>query len=85
MSLYMMIDKQNCIGCGACGSAAPDIFDYDADGLAENILDGDLNQGILGIPEEFYEDLQNAVYACPASAIKVAENPFKGNPYRYEQ
>ena len=32
-----------CIACGACGAAAPDIYDYDDEGIAYVILDD--NQG----------------------------------------
>ncbi len=33
-----------CIACGACGAAAPDIYDYDNEGIAFVILDD--NQGM---------------------------------------
>ena len=39
MAKYTIVDKETCIACGACGAAAPDIFDYDDEGLAENIID----------------------------------------------
>ncbi|HWO95728.1 MAG TPA: ferredoxin, partial [Bacillus sp. (in: firmicutes)] len=29
MPKYTIVDKETCIACGACGAAAPDIYDYD--------------------------------------------------------
>jgi ferredoxin len=84
MAKFTMVDKDTCIACGACGAAAPDIFDYDDEGLAENILEGDHNQGIVEVPEELYDDLEDAVSGCPTESIKVAEAPFHGDPKRFE-
>ncbi len=77
MAKYTRVDKDTCIACGACGSTAPDIFDYDDDGLAENILPGDHNEGVAEVPEDLYDDLQDAAEGCPSESIKVAEKPFK--------
>ena len=42
MAKYTIVDMDTCIACGACG-AAPDIYDYDDEGIAFVILDD--NQG----------------------------------------
>lgn len=78
MEKYTKVDKQTCIGCGACGSIAPDIFDYDGDGLAENILRGDNNKGVIDVPGDFYDDLNDAFYTCPTESIKISDEPFEG-------
>lgn len=82
MAKYTIVDKDTCIACGACGAAAPDIFDYDADGLAENILDD--NEGIVEIPDVLLDDLVDAFEGCPTESIKMAEEPFDGNPLKFE-
>ena len=84
MAKYTIVDKDTCIACGACGAAAPDIFDYDDDGLAEGILIGDGNQGIVAVPEDLHEDLEDARHGCPTDSIKVANEPFNGNPNKHE-
>ena len=38
MAKFTWVDKDTCIACGACGATAPDIYDYDDEGLAEVIL-----------------------------------------------
>ena len=84
MAKYTIVDKETCIACGACGAAAPDIFDYDDEGLAENVLDGDNNQGIAEVPEDLYDDLEDAKEGCPSGSIKVANGKFEGNPNKFE-
>lgn len=82
MAKYTIVDKDTCIACGACGAAAPDIFDYDDEGLAGNILDD--NKGIVEVPEELHEDLEDAFEGCPTDSIKVAEAAFDGDPNKFE-
>ncbi|SFE33248.1 ferredoxin [Alteribacillus iranensis] len=81
MAQYTIVDKDTCIACGACGAAAPDIFDYDDEGLAHVILDENTGNGV--IPEELEEDALDAYEGCPTDSIKVDEQPFEGNPYKY--
>ncbi|WP_026700991.1 ferredoxin [Salibacterium aidingense] len=79
MALYTIVDKDTCIACGACGAAAPDIFDYDEEGLAEGILDN--NTGTVHIPEAWEDDLLDAYEGCPTDSIKVGKQVFNGEPY----
>jgi ferredoxin len=81
---FTMVDKETCIACGACGAAAPDIFDYDEDGLAGNIYKGDDNRGVVEIPEELHDDLEDAVSGCPTDSIKIEDAPFDGDPHKHE-
>jgi len=77
MAKYTRVDKDTCIACGACGATAPDIYDYDDEGLAECIYDGDENRGITEIPEDLYDDLQDASDGCPTDSIKIQDTPFE--------
>lgn len=79
---YTIVDMDTCIACGACGAAAPDIYDYDDDGIAYVILDD--NKGIKAVPEELYEDMEDAFEGCPTDSIKVAEEPFDGDALKFE-
>ena len=54
--------NDNCIGCGACAAICPDVFDLNADGLAENIL-GD-------VPAELEADADTAMASFPDGAIE---------------
>lgn len=74
MPKYTMVDKETCIACGACGASAPDIFDYDEEGISHVILDD--NEGRVKVPEYLLEDLEDAVEGCPTDSIKVESEPF---------
>lgn len=76
MAKYSKVAKDECIACGACGSMAPDIFDYDDEGYAENIYNADGNKGTVAIGEDLHEDLIDAAEGCPTEAIKVSDTPF---------
>lgn len=76
MAKYTWVEKDTCIACGACGATAPDIYDYDDEGLAEVIFEGDNNRGITEIPEDMYEDMQDACDGCPTDSIRISDEPF---------
>ncbi|MBP3950546.1 ferredoxin [Bacillus suaedae] len=82
MAKYTIVDKDTCIACGACGAAAPDIYDYDDEGIAFVILDD--NNGTSAIPDELEEDMIDAQEGCPTDSIKVADEPFEGDALKFE-
>ncbi|OCA80875.1 ferredoxin [Pseudobacillus wudalianchiensis] len=79
MTKYTIIDQDTCIACGACGAAAPDVFDYNEEGIAYVILDD--NEGVAEIPEELLDDAEEAFEGCPTESIKLADEPFHGKVY----
>lgn len=74
MATYTTVDRDTCIACGACGATAPELFDYDEEGVAFALLDQ--NQGNSEIPEELLEDLEDALDGCPTDSIKAEQTPF---------
>ncbi|MFG6148657.1 ferredoxin [Halobacillus sp. B23F22_1] len=82
MAKYTIVDQDTCIACGACGAAAPDIFDYDDEGLAYVVLDE--NKGLEEVPEYLEDDMEDAYEGCPTDSIKIEEKPFNGDPLRFE-
>ena len=60
--MNVKVNKDKCIGCGACTSIAEDVFTFDEDGLAiEN------NEKIN---EENKDDVKLAIESCPVDAIE---------------
>ncbi len=53
------VDKNKCVGCGACVSIAPDNFDFDNEGIS------------TVINEEVTEEAKDAEEACPVLAIDI--------------
>lgn len=60
------VNKDVCIGCGACQAIAENVFTIDSDGLAKAIVDV--------VKEEDKEDAIDAKDSCPTGAITVEEN-----------
>ena len=59
--MKVVVNRDNCIGCGACEAICPEVFNLDDDGLStvkcDNFKDIDENS------------IQEAVESCPTSAI----------------
>lgn len=79
---FTIVDKETCIACAACGGLAPEIFDYDDEGLAYSLLDD--NKGDMEIPKHLIDDAQEAKEGCPTDSIKIASDAFEGDPYKFE-
>ena len=56
------VNKDKCIGCGACIATCPEVFEFDDDGLAKAVKD------------EINDDVKMAAEGCPTEAIKIEEN-----------
>lgn len=63
--MKVKVDKSLCIGCGACQSIEPSVFELEDDGLAKAI-DTEIN-------EEVKENVIDAKEGCPTSAISEVE------------
>ncbi len=63
--MKVKVNKNACIGCGACTGICPDVFLFDDDGLAKVIVDE--------VKEEEKEAVIEASENCPTSAIETNE------------
>jgi ferredoxin len=55
------VEKDVCIGCGACPAICPEVFEMDDDGLAFALKEH--------VPEDQEELAQEAAENCPTEAI----------------
>ncbi len=58
------VNKDQCIGCGACGAIVPDVFEIEDDGLA--CAKGE-------VTESNKDEVIDASESCPTGAISVEE------------
>ena len=66
MKLFFYVDKDKCIGCGACILISPELFSFDKNGKArENVKYIEDEQKIFLV--------KKAQEACPVNAIIVEE------------
>jgi len=55
------VNKDACIGCGACAAICPSVFEMDDEGLSTVTVEE--------VAKEAEEDAKEAVESCPTSAI----------------
>ncbi|ALA50970.1 ferredoxin [Shouchella clausii] len=79
---YTIVELDTCIACGACGLVAPDVYDYNEEGLAYAFLDH--NTGNKPLPDLLVDDAIDAKDGCPTDSIKISDKPFNGDPTKYE-
>ena len=60
----LKVNKDLCIGCGACQAVCPEVFEIEDDGLATVIVEE--------ISEDLKEDALDAKEGCPTDAIEEA-------------
>ena len=60
--MKLEVNKDLCIGCGACQAVCPEVFEIEDDGLAHSIVDV--------IPDASEDDAIDAKEGCPTSAIE---------------
>ncbi|MBR3210291.1 MAG: ferredoxin [Bacilli bacterium] len=59
--MKVKVDKDKCIGCGACTAICPDVFEFDDDGFAK------------AVKQEINEEVKTAEEGCPTGAITTEE------------
>ncbi len=60
----LFVNKDACIGCGACVAIDGEHFDFDDDGLSHVISDENIES----------DEAHNAISSCPTSAISYVES-----------
>lgn len=63
MTKKITVDKELCIGCGACVNLCPEIFELDSGGKSKVIIEKVCGQC----------DYEKAINSCPVGAIKIVE------------
>lgn len=59
--MKVVVNKDNCIGCGACEAICPEVFQLNDEGLSTVVCD-DFSKA----PED---SMKEAIESCPTSAI----------------
>lgn len=68
--MKITVDKNLCLGCGACVAVAPKTFKLGDDGKAEVI---DLPAGKAGPVGDDEKTIKEAIDSCPVNAIKSTD------------
>ena len=65
------VNKDLCIGCGACAAIVPDVFQIGDNGLAEVIADNEVKE--TEVSKDLIDEVKDAAEGCPTSAIEISE------------
>ena len=65
------VNKDLCIGCGACAAIVQDVFQIGDDGLAEVITDNEVKE--TEVSKDLIDEVKDAAEGCPTSAIEISE------------
>ena len=63
--MKVIVNRDNCIGCGACESIEPNVFQLDDEGIS--VVVGE------NIETANEENINDAIESCPTSAIEKSE------------
>lgn len=63
--MKVFVDQDTCIACGMCVSTCDEVYEFNADGKAEAIVDV--------VPPECEEEAAQAAQNCPVEAIKKTD------------
>jgi ferredoxin len=72
MSLLCKLVPERCIACGLCQIEAPDIFDYDEEGIVLFAQEPEAQQQFVAKAEE--RNVQKAYQKCPVRAILLEKS-----------
>lgn len=59
------VDKEKCIGCGACVGLVDEVFEFGDDDLAQ-VKDG---VNFSNMDEDLIDEVKDAIEVCPTEAI----------------
>ncbi len=82
MAKYTIVDMDTCIACGACGAAAPDIYDYDDEGIAFVILDD--NQVLQKYLRNYMKIWKMQLMDALQILLKIADESIDGDALKFE-
>lgn len=63
--MKVKVNKDSCIGCGACAAICDDVFEIDDEGLSTVKQEE--------VEESKKQEVQDAADSCPTGAIEVEE------------
>ena len=72
--MKVVVNRDNCIGCGACEALCPEIFQIDDEGLSTAKEVKDLTE----------EMVAEAIESCPTSAIELNKEEATKDEEVYE-
>ena len=71
--MKVKVNRDACIGCGACAAICPDVFEIDDEGLSKVVNSDVKDENIDDVKDENIDDVKDAIDSCPTGAIEEDE------------
>ncbi len=73
--MKVKVNKDACIGCGACAAICDEIFEINDEGLSEVKVEenSENKEEFVSVKEELQDEVRDAADSCPTGAIEVEE------------
>ena len=74
--MKVKVNKDACIGCGACAQICDEVFELNDDGLNEVKVEEENKEKdeFVSVKEELQDEVRDAAESCPTGAIEIEEN-----------
>ena len=69
--MEVKVNRDACIGCGACAAICPDVFEIDDEGLSKVVCPK--------VKAENVDDAKDAIDSCPTGAIESVDTEDNAN------
>ena len=69
--MKVKVNKDACIGCGACAAICDEVFEINDEGLSEVKVEND--EEFVSVKEELQDEVRDAADSCPTGAIEIEE------------
>ena len=73
--MKVKVNKDACIGCGACAAICDEVFELNDEGLSEVKVEenSENKEEFVSVKEELQDEVRDAADSCPTGAIEVEE------------
>ncbi len=73
--MKVKVNKDACIGCGACAAICDEVFEINDEGLSEVKVEenSENKEEFLSVKEELQDEVRDAADSCPTGAIEIEE------------
>lgn len=71
--MKVKVNKDACIGCGACAAICDEVFEINDEGLSEVKVEEENKEKeeFVSVKEELQDEVRDAADSCPTGAIEV--------------
>ena len=72
--MKVKVNKDACIGCGACAAICDEVFEINDEGLSEvKVEENKEKEEFVSVKEELQDEVRDAADSCPTCAIVIEE------------